>query len=192
MHFNQFPTLASSAPTGIRSEKKAHVRDLLANLHDDDIALVYMAPCRIAAEQRPVQMMAGRRASRQVVSDGMRRVACGCTGRRRSAIICMSTPDVCTGVEGCAGWFTKKMFARFLLPKSNAIEMKRKKNDLAKKRATHHMRRSYATTPILTLQKKGNDQIRMKRLEKLADTMPGHDLLLVLPRKCPTANLHAR
>ena len=32
-----------------------------------------------------------------------------------------------------------------------------------------------------------NDQIRMKRLEELAGTMAGHDLLLVLPRKCPTA-----
>lgn len=32
-----------------------------------------------------------------------------------------------------------------------------------------------------------DDEIRTKRLEKLADTMAGHDLLLVLPRKYPTA-----
>jgi hypothetical protein len=100
---NQSPTPAQlgSDRTGIRSEKKAHVRDVLANLHDNDIAL----PClyalrRIAAEQRPGQMMAGRRAPRQKVSDAMHHVACGCTGRRRSPIICMRVHAGCMWAKG--------------------------------------------------------------------------------------------
>lgn len=71
---------AAQRKRDIRLEK-AHVRDLTSNLHDDGIALAYNAASnRSRATSSPDD--GGETGSKTIVSDAMRRVACGCTGRR--------------------------------------------------------------------------------------------------------------
>lgn len=60
----------------------------------------------------------------------------------------------------------KKMFARFLLPKPNATERNRRKNDLAKQKPhTNAPLGRYNSLPNAA--KNEIDQIRMKKLEKI-------------------------
>ena len=85
MHFQFIPNAPVShgqlSADGVYDEKTAHVRDLTSNLHDDDIALAYNAASnRSRSTSSPDD--GGETGPKTIVSDAMRRVACGCTGRR--------------------------------------------------------------------------------------------------------------